>query len=175
MKRSTLILASVLPLLCAAMSAAQIMPLRLSAPVNPVAGLPKLLPSPMTGPLAGMGISLPTLVPALAPAPALLAAAAPAPVLPVSLPSRRAPMAVPALPSRENVINPLRRIMPGVTVRFAEPAKGEKTAPDAAKDDLDQLFDGDGQPAKPGVNRGPIGNERRISLPEDDLMRELGF
>lgn len=174
MKRSTLILASVLPLLCAALSAAQIMPLRLSAPVNPIAGLPKLLPSPMTGPLAGMGISLPTLVPALAPASVLPAAAAPAPVLPVSLPSRRAPMAVPTLPSRENVINPLRRIMPGVTVRFAGPAKGEKAAPDA-KDDLDQLFDGDGQPVKPGVNRGPVGNERRISLPEDDLMRELGF
>lgn len=172
MKRSTLILASVLPLLCAAISAAQIMPLRLTAPVNPVAGLPKLLPSPMTGPLAGMVIQLPTIVPALAPAPALLPAAAPAPIVPVSLPARRAPLAVPTLPSREN---PLRRIMPGVTVRFAETAKGEKTAPDAAKDDLDQLFDGDGQPAKPGVNRGPVGHERRISLPEDDLMRELGF
>jgi hypothetical protein len=129
----------------------------------------------MTGPLAGMGISLPTVVPSLAPAPAHLAAAAPAPMpLPAALPSRRLPL-LPAQPSRDSVINPLRRIMPGVVVRFGEqkPAS-EKAAPDA-KDNLDQLFDGDGEPAAPGLNRGPISHERRISLPEDDLMRELGF
>jgi hypothetical protein len=175
MKRSTLILASVLPLVCAAISAAQIAPLRLSVPVNPVAGLPKLLPSPLGAPLAGTRIELPGLVPSLTPSPALLAAAAPAAILPVSLPTRRAPMALPTLPSHENVINPLRTIMPGVTIRFGEKAKGEKAAPDAVRDNLDQLFDGDGQSTKPGVDRGPIGNERRISLPEDDLMRELGI
>ncbi|MDE2141387.1 MAG: hypothetical protein KGJ84_03105, partial [Elusimicrobia bacterium] len=129
----------------------------------------------MSGPLAGMDIHLPSLVPTLTPSPALLAAVAPAPVLPVSLPARRAPMALPTLPSRENVINPLRRIMPGVTVRFAEQTKGEKTVPAPAKDGLDQLFDGDASAVKPGMERGVIGNERRISLPEDDLMRELGF
>lgn len=173
MKTSTLTLAAALPLLCAALASAQIAPVRLSAPVNPVAGLPKLLPSPMTGPLAGMGISLPTVVPSLAPAPALLAAAAPAPApLPAALPSRRVPV-LPVAPSRDTVINPLRRIMPGVTVRFGEQKPAEKTAPDAGKDRLDELFDGDGE--IPGLNRGPVGHERRISLPEDDLMRELGF
>lgn len=173
MKPATLILALTF---VAASASAQIVPVRFSAPVNPVMNLPKLLPSPMTGPLAGMDIHLPSLVPTLTPSPALLAAAAPAPVLPVSLPGRRAPMALPTSPSRENAINPLRRIMPGVTVRFADRSKDETTAPAPApvKDSLDQLFDGDGAGVKPG-DRGVIGSERRISLPEDDLMRELGF
>ena len=180
MKRSTLTLAFVLPALCAAVSSAQIMAIRAIAPINPIAGLPKLLPSPLTGPLGGMGIQLPSLVPSLTPSPALLAAAAPAAVLPlnnlpVALPSRAPRLPVPAAPSRENVINPLRQIMPGMTIRFSEKAPAEKTVPTVKKDELDQLFDGDDQPLKPGMNRGPIGNERRISLPEDDLMRELGF
>ncbi|MFI5347682.1 MAG: hypothetical protein ACHQ51_15005 [Elusimicrobiota bacterium] len=163
----------------AANSSAQIMPVRFTAPVNPIMGLPKNLPSPLTGPLAGMDIHLPSLVPTLTPAPALLPAVAPQaalPVLPAALPSRGDKWSpAPANPSHENVINPLRRIMPGVTIRFGEKAKDEKTVPAPRKDTLDQLFDGDGQPVKPGMNRGPIGNERRISLPEDDLMRELGF
>ena len=183
MKLSTLIAALALPIFSAAISAAQIMPVRFSAPVNPVMSLPTNLPSPLTGPLAGMDIHLPSLVPTLTPSPALLIAVAPRATvptyeLPVALPARGNRWSpAPANPSHENVINPLRRIMPGVVVRFGEKAKDEKTAPSSEKDRLDQLFDGDGQgqPVKSGVNRGPIGNERRISLPEDDLMRELGF
>jgi len=185
MKRSTLILALALPALVAANSAAQIMPVRMFAPVNPVAGLPKVLPSPVTGPLAGMNISLPSLIPALSPAPALLAAASPAAAfptnrlpLPVSLPSHRLPV-LPSAPSRDSVINPVRRIMPGVVVRFAsasrkEGSDGERTQPTAKKDELDQIFDGN-QGVKPGAGRGVIDSGRRISLPEDDLMRELGI
>jgi hypothetical protein len=178
MKRSTLILAVVLPAMVAVNSAAQIMTVRAFAPVNPVSGLPKLLPSPMTGPLAGTVISLPSLVPTLTPAPALLAAAAALPAynLPASMPSHRLPL-LPSAPSHENVINPVRRIMPGVVIRFAAPqtngskgSDGERTRPTSKKDELDQIFDNSRTP-KPS----PIGNERRISLPEDDLLRELGF
>jgi hypothetical protein len=170
----------------AATSSAQIIPVRMTAaPVNPVMGLPKSLPSPLTGPLAGMEIHLPGLVPTLTPSPALIAAVAPKALpayeLPVALPSRGNKWSpAPASPSHENVINPLRRVQPGITVRFGEAvkdsSKGEKTVPAPRKDELDQLFDNDGQgPVKSGINRGPIGNERRISLPEDDLMREMGF
>lgn len=177
MKRTTLILAAAVQSLIAAAATAQIMPARAIAPVNPIAGLPRMLPSPLSGPLAGISISLPSAVPALTPAPALLpapAALAPS-ALPASLPTRRVPV-LPAGPSRDGVNNPVRRIIPGVVVRFAEPApKSEKAAPEQRRDELDQLFDGDKQLPKPAVDRGPIGHERRISLPEDDLMRELGF
>lgn len=177
MKRSTLILAVTIQALAASASFSQVMPIRAIAPINPIAGLPKLLPSPMSGPLTGMGISLPTVLPTLAPSPALLAAAAPAPSpvsFPAILPSRAPSLPVPANPSHENVINPLRRVLPGVAIRFADAPKADKK-PDAAKDNLDQLFDGEDAPIKPGIGRGVVGNERRISLPEDDLMRELGF
>ncbi len=181
MKRFPIVIAVALPAFLAAASFAQIVPVRVSVPVNPVAGLPKLLPSPLSGPLTGMGISLPSPVPTLAPSPALLSAAvAPAPIparsLPAVLPTRAPGLPVPANPSHENVNNPLRKIMPGVVVRFADNApKGEKAAPGGKNEALDELFDGDGQPLKPGMNRGAISHERRISLPEDDLMKELGF
>jgi hypothetical protein len=160
MKRSALILALALPAFSAAISAAQIIPVRFSAPVNPVVGLPTLRPSPLASPLVGARIELPSLLPSLTPSPALLAAAAPA--------------VLPASPSRENASNPLRRIMPGMIVGLSEQTESPKASPEADKDRLGQVFDGDGRPVKPGAN-GPIGSERRISLPEDDLMRELGI
>jgi hypothetical protein len=188
MKRSTLTLTLLLPAICAAAAAAQIVPVRFSAPVSPIAGLPKYLPSPISGPLAGNGISLPSLVPALTPTLKLSAAApllASLPVAPALLPSR--PGSLPASPadgSRDVVNNPLRRVMPGVTIRFAataaQSASGSapsvKATPDEAKGDLDEAFDGSEQPARrPVLRRGPISSERHISLPETDLERELGL
>src|ERR1700757_598579 len=98
MKLSTSILALALPLLGAGFSAAQIAPVRFAAPVNPIAGLPKLLPSPMTGPLVGTGISLPNLVPSLTPS-VTLAAVAPAPAPSVSLPGAHQEL-IPAIPAQ---------------------------------------------------------------------------
>lgn len=171
--------------LCAATASAQVTPVRFAAPVNPIAGLPKLLPSPISGPLAGTGISLPSLVPALTPS-VVLAAAAPAPIpaASVNLPVVHEEL-IPAIqPARDpNVGNPLQRVMPGVVVRFNAPANGSTNgAPsvpaDAPKEKLDETFDGSGAPSKPAVNlpaRKPVTSGRHVSLPEWDLERELGI
>jgi hypothetical protein len=167
--------------LCGAASA-QVTTIRLAAPVNPIAGLPRLLPSPMTGPLVGTGISLPNLVPALTPS-MTLAAVAPA-LSPVSLPAHQ--QLIPAIPAQRaggDVVNPLQRVMPGVVVRFNAPANGSTNGgaasiPDAPKEKLDETFDGSGAPSKPVVNlpgRRPVSSGRHISLPEWDLERELGI
>ena len=168
--------------LCAATASAQVTPVRFAAPVNPIAGLPKLLPSPMTGPLAGTGISLPSLVPALTPS-VVLAAVAPSPVPSLSLPAAHEEL-IPAIqPVRDpGVSNPLQRVQPGVVVRFNAPANGSAnegaaSLPDAPKEKLDETFDGSGAPSKPVVlpRRKPVSSGRHVSLPEWDLERELGL
>jgi hypothetical protein len=166
--------------LCAAAASAQVTSIRFAAPVNPIAGLPKLLPSPLTGPLVGTPITLPNLVPALTPAVSLAAAPAATIIMPMSLPTREGQVpASPARPSRDGVVNPLRRVMPGVVIRFNEaPSKPGAAKPDAIKDKLDETFDGSGAPSKPAVGlpgRGPVSSGRHISLPEWDLERELGI
>jgi hypothetical protein len=182
MKRFTLPLTLVLSVLAAAASA-QITTIRFAAPVNPIASLPKLLPSPMIGPLVGTGITLPNLVPALTPSMSLAAAAAtPDYLLPMNLPARNGQIpATPARPSNDGVVNPLRRVMPGVVIRFGgriAPAKPGSALPDSSKESLDQAFDGENDRSKPVVElprRKPVSSGRHISLPEDDLMRELGI
>ena len=164
--------------LCAGTASAQIAPIRFSAPVSPIAGLPKLLPSPMTGPLVGTGISLPNLVPALTPSLSLAAAAAPA-LVPVSMPAHEGLVpAVPASPARDGVVNPLQRVMPGVVIRFGaaqtQPQTGAAKG-DAAKEKLDETFDGEGSPKPVVGGRQPVTSGRHISLPEWDLERELGI
>jgi hypothetical protein len=156
-------------------------PIRFSAPISPIAGLPKLLPSPLTGPLVGTGISLPTPLPTLAPsvilAPSFAAAAVPAAVaLPAALPSRGGQLPV----SRDGVVNPLTRVMPGVAIRFSgaeAPSKPAASLPDLPKEKLDETFDGGNRPSKPSVvpGRKPVTSGRHISLPEWDLERELGI
>lgn len=163
--------------LCAGTASAQLTTIRFAAPVNPIAGLPKLLPSPMTGPLVGTGISLPSLVPALTPSMSL-AAVAPA-LMPVRMPSPQG--LIPAIPAQRaggDIVNPLRRVMPGVVIRFNAPVNGAVSKPDAAKEKLDETFDGEDAPSKPIVNfpgRRPVSSGRHISLPEWDLERELGI
>ena len=178
MKRSLLPLTILLPILAAATSSAQMAMIRFAAPVNPIAGLPKLLPSPMTGPLAGTGITLPSLVPALTPSMSLTAyAPVPALFLPMSLPSREGRIpATPAQPSRGGAGNPLHRMMPDVFIRFGEQAAPSK--PGASKEKLDEAFDGESDPSKPAVElprRRPVSPGRRIGLPEWELERELGI
>jgi hypothetical protein len=194
MKRSTLTLTLLLPAVCAMTAAAQLTVVRFVAPVSPLAGLPKLLPSPMSGPLAGVGISLPALTPTLVPNISLTLGAAPQAavpaVLPVALPARGGQVqADPSQPSRDGVVNPLQRVMPGVVIRFAGAAPAtapqgasqpESVGQDSNKQKLDETFDGDVAPAKPAVSlprrdRKPVTSGRRIGLPEDELLRELGF
>lgn len=167
--------------LCAATASAQVTPIRFAAPVNPIAGLPKLLPSPLTGPLVGTGISLPNLVPALTPSVTLAAIpAAPAPS--VSFPGAHEEI-IPAIqPARDGVVNPLSRVKPGMVLRFNAPANGSAnggaaSVPDAPKEKLDETFDGT-TPSKPAVSlpsRKPVSSGRHVSLPEWDLERELGI
>ena len=175
MKHSFLTLTILLPVLAAATASAQMASIRFAAPVNPIAGLPKLFPSPMTGPLVGTGITLPSLVPALTPS---LSLAAAAPLLPLRMPTRGGQ--IPVQPSRDNVVNPLRSVMPGVVIRFDQSVSSKPGAakPDASKERLDGAFDGEGLPSKPVVNlpgRKPVSSGRHISLPEWDLERELGI
>jgi hypothetical protein len=186
MKRSILPLSILLPVLCAATAAAQFAPVRFVAPVNPVAGLPRLLPSPLTGPLVGNSISLPNLVPSLTPSLSLAAiAAAPAYLPAARMPSREGQL--PAAPAkRDEVVNPLRRVQPGVVIRFSGAVASSKSSaaaqpddakPELSKENLDQAFDGEGRP-KPvvdGSRRKPVTSGRHISLPEWDLEKELGI
>ena len=179
MKRSILPLTLILPVLAAATAAAQLTTIRFAAPVSPIAGLPILLPSPITGPLAGNGITLPNLVPALTPSPSLAAFPLPAYLPSVRMPSRQDRLpAAPARPSRDEVVNPLRQVMPGVIIRFNAPSRPGPATPDVSKEKLDSVFDGDGGPSRPAVDqprREPVSSGRRIGLPEWDLERELGL
>ncbi len=183
MKFSALIATFLLTALGAASAAAQVTSIRFSAPLNPIAGLPKILPSPLTGPLVGTGISLPTPLPSLTPSviltPAHAASALPASIAPAALPARGGQIAaVPADSSRDGVVNPLRRVQPGVVFRFAGAQGPAASGSDASKGRLDETFDGEKDPSKPAVNlprRAPVTSGRHVSLPEDDLMKELGF
>ncbi|MDX6768101.1 MAG: hypothetical protein SF051_01100 [Elusimicrobiota bacterium] len=173
---------SLLPLLLALDAAAAVVrvspvPVR----INPLVGLPTLLPSPLTGPLAGHGVTLPSPVmnqpliqtPQL-PAPRVqvgLTAADLAAAMPMGMDARRENVAMPAL-------------LPESVLRFAAAADSRKAAPRAAvaprnADDLRNLFDGSRQPSDMGwepINprRRNARGDRRHGLPEDELERELG-
>lgn len=125
---------------------------------NPVISLPKNMPSPLSGPLSGMSIQLPT--PTLTPSLSLAAVALPVAAIP----------AAPITARRENVANPMNRVVPTISVRFGETAerKGEpKNAVEQndEKDELDRIFDGE-LPTRPG---------RRINIPEREMEQELGL
>jgi hypothetical protein len=174
MKTSTLLAAAALPILAAFAPAAVITPMG----NNPLAGLPTVLPSPLSGPYAG--------VPSVLPQPALLPTL-PVSAIPAAAPAPRlapaAPVALPSLPSvrvtaeRENAPNPLRRVLPDTTIRFAAtvPAKSKDSA-EAEKQRQDRVFDGEKDAPLPGVSpfHEPSVNGRHISLPEWDLEHEIG-
>jgi len=179
-------LALVLSTLCAAASA-QIVPVAfLSVPVNPVAGLPKSLPSPLSGPFAGAVVSLPS--PIATPAVTLAAAPAAAPIaLPApALPAARRPLLLVAhvetLPTvaiearRENKNNPFRSLLPDSTLRF-DGASAPKSDQDveADRESLDETFDGRPAPRPITLRREHVKSSRRHTLPEADLEAELGL
>lgn len=153
----------------------------ISPRINPLAGLPALLPSPLNGPLSGHGVTLPA--PALTPtvplspavsAPRLTLLVAPAPVA--------APEALPSVgmdAGRENVRNPFTALLPDSVLRFAPAADSAKPAVKPADEDLRGLFDGSRDPRsgawEPIIPRERVPQSRRHGLPEDELESELGF
>lgn len=146
-------------LLLAASAHAQYRPIAPSFPGanNPIINIPKSLPSPLSGPLSGTRIQLP--MPTVTPSLQLSA---------ISLPV----IAIPAAPitaRRENVTNPMSRVLPTITIQLAANKTEPKNAVEQAdeKNDLDQIFDGETLPAhRPG---------RRINIPEREMEQELGL
>ncbi len=193
MKTNTPVLI-VLAALLAAPASAQVV--GFNPAVNPVYGLPKSLPSPLSGPLTGMRISLPNLIGvtptiSLAAAPLAAPSALPSAAVVIALPAAPRPVAyvpepleklprVQAVADRENRANPFRSLLPDGVARFGAAAPAQSPADAKAEQDrLDQLFDGEGQPARrPTVElprRAPVKPSRRHSLPEWDLESELGL
>lgn len=137
------------------------------------------LPGPAANVVISPRISLPA--PLLSPtvaltlAPAPLAGTAVIPVLPVALPvALPAPSAAPAQPLIAQSV-----VIPGALIaRFASAtAKEDAPVKDkiAQREKLDNLFDGRRQPVKPGEDEfGPVRSGRHVSLPENDLEREIG-
>jgi hypothetical protein len=176
--KMTLVAALLLPLFSARASA-QVRFNPISPRINPIAGLPRSLPSPLTGPLGGRGVTLPSpvLTPGMSlPAPMALPAALPALVAPAA---SRAAFSVPAAVGAA-MSAPVA--LPAAAALFAaadsKKASATAAAP-AAPADLRNLFDGSRKPAdiawEPILprDRQPTPG-RRHSLPEDDLERELG-
>ncbi|NNN07227.1 MAG: hypothetical protein HKL90_15140 [Elusimicrobia bacterium] len=156
-----------------AAAAAQFSPI--SPRINPLVGLPAVLPSPAISPLSG-GIQLPTPMPALTPS--LILAA---PAVSVALSARAAaaaPLAQPAVSARrENVSTPLSGL-PAAVIRVenrraADKAPAVAPTPEVASDQesLDQLFDR----GETRIGSRAANSSRRIGLPEQDLERELGL
>jgi hypothetical protein len=175
---------TILPLLIALDAAAMTRVMPVPTRINPLVGLPTLLPSPLTGPFSGRGVTLPS--PVLTPSVSLMTASplAAAPRLNVAVAA--APAAAPAaLPRvqvdarRENVAMPA--LLPESVLRFAAAADSKKTPVNAPRvaDDLRNLFDGARKPDAGAWEpifpreRAPKPS-RRHGLPEDDLERELG-
>jgi hypothetical protein len=195
MKLSTRIL-SLAPLLIAGSAFAQFSPI--SPRINPLAGLPTILPNPTINPVLGGGVRLPSPFPGLSPtvvlsAPAVMAAPLPrtAVAAAAAAPAGSIVIVVPQrddkIPSfrvdgdRENVRHPLTGVLPDRTIRLLARGSSDDRRPaaraDQDKDDLDGIFDR-GQNAPQIVRlpqRGPVAPSRRITTPEDDLERELGL
>jgi|GEM_PF-2776482 len=182
------------PLLLGGAAFAQWSPI--SPKINPLAGLPSILPGPAIVALPTNGIRLPSIVPTLVPTLTLASPSAPS----MRLPAAAAPAAfagaividvpqkidkVPAnnvVGDRENVRHPLNAVLPDRTIRLQarRADDGGRAAPAAAqqeKDDLDAIFDrGQSDGGSPPLSRrGPAGTNHRITTPEDDLERELGL
>jgi hypothetical protein len=143
MKRSILTVLFSLAASGFASAAVTALPLRMPAPVTPLAILPATMPTPLSGPLSGLGISLPV---------------------------RRGPEHLIHIPNRrDEVNNPIKRVMPEIAIRFVDGAE----QPAGKKEDLDELFDKGSEAGR--SERGPVGSSRRVSFPELDLERELGI
>jgi hypothetical protein len=162
-----------LPAFLSGSAFAQVVPLIPSGRINPIIGLPKSLPSPLTGPYSGAITNLPTVaIPQIALPTAL-------PVLPVSAKIELvSPTAIVAMiPASATLPGPLTKV---TIARFSAAAEGTPTKPvkpeTAAQkaEKLDELFDGKGKLPKNELPESPRPG-RHISLPESDLLDEIGI
>ncbi len=171
---------AVLAALSAAPASAMVRMAPIPTRINPLIGLPTILPSPLSGPLAGHGVTLPA--PILTPN-VVFAAPASAPVTEaVPLAARQALPAVGMDAGRENARSPFAAVLPDSVMRLSAPNDGPqqpRAAAPASEDDMRGLFDGTRDPRSgawnPILPNERLPKSRRHGLPEDDLERELGF
>ncbi len=167
---------ALLPLILAASASAQvsILPggrgnlyignaINLPGPAANVVISPRIsLPAPLLSPTVALTLS-----------PAPLAGTAVIPALPVALPVSL-PSALPAMR-----LNAQSVAVPAALIARFAPAGAKDEAPVkdkiAQREKLDNIFDGRRQPVKPGEDElGPVRSGRHVSLPENDLEREIG-
>jgi len=159
---------STLAFVLATSASAQVISILPGGRGNLIVGMPTNLPGPIGNAVISPRISLPSplLTPAFALTPApVLAAAAVTPVLPVAaIPQSR------ILAVHENVALPY----PALRAQLAAPAK-DSASTDAAREKLEDLFDGRRQPSEKNSNGlSPVRSDRHQSLPENELEREIG-
>lgn len=140
------------------------------------------LPGPVTNTVIAPRISLPA--PALTPALTIL----PAPVVSHEIPLLPAteivaikPLALPAKQPAMPVVLPSAIPPAALTLQLGAASKSEKALPPvtpeqlAQRERLDDLFDGRGADRRERADqRGPIRSGRHVSLPENELEREIG-
>lgn len=163
-----------LPAFLSGSAFAQVVPMIPSGRINPIIGLPKSLPSPLIGPYSGAITNLPSVaIPQIALPTAL-------PVLPVAAKITLAsPTAIIAMiPASATLPSPLRGTVTIANFSAAAegtPAKAVKPETAAQKaEKLDELFDGKGKLPKNELPESPRSG-RHISLPESDLLNEIGI
>lgn len=88
------------------------------------------------------------------------------------------PMPAPVMPGRSTPVMPVVASLSALNaVKLSAPAKEDAPAKDviAAREKLDKMFDGKSQPVVEREDQsGPVRSSRHVSLPENDLEREIG-
>ncbi len=136
------------------------------------------LPGPAAGVVINPRISLPA--PLLTPAIAVFPAPASIPALPVSEVAAK-PLALPAAHAATALALPSAIPPAALTLQLGAASTGDSAPVTkeqlAQRERLDGLFDGARLPAdrrERADERGPIRSGRHVSLPENDLEREIG-
>lgn len=87
------------------------------------------------------------------------------------------PMPAPVMPGRSTPVMPVVASLSALnSVKLSAPAKEGAPAKDvlAAREKLDKMFDGKGEPVEREDRSGPVRSSRHVSLPENDLEKEIG-
>ena len=150
-------------------------PTTLPGPMGNIAISPRIsLPAPLLAPSITVALA-PTPAPAQVPVPVQIPAPA-LPILPVTpvmpnLPVSVIPEHMWNFSAHDNVPLPY----PALRVKLAAPSKdGSAKDAAAARENLDNLFDGRRQPTEKKDDLGPVRSDRHQSLPEHDLESEIG-
>ena len=87
------------------------------------------------------------------------------------------PLPAPVMPGRRAPSMPVVASLSALnSVKLSAPAKEDAPAKDvlAAREKLDKMFDGKGEPVEREDRSGPVRSSRHVSLPENDLEKEIG-